>query len=127
MPTSELSLKRDKVKQFNFETDLLVNDDNDKATNTSPFNDKNSNLKLELLSEQDSYEDEEMEMEMEENCEFFVSELLERPKETGTNCFTIKDNQITFVGAGTEGGAGDISDGNNNNSNQDMVILFLTE
>lgn len=123
MPTSELSLKRDKVKQFNFETDLLVNEDNDKATNTSPFNDKDSNLKLELLSEQDSYEDEEMEME--ENCEFFVSELLERPKETGTNCFTVKDNQITFVGAGT-GGAGDISDGNNN-SNQDMVILFLTE
>lgn len=123
MPTAELSLKRDKSKQFNFETEFLLNDNvelmeiNDKTTNTSNSNEeKDTNLKLELESEQDSYEDDD---ELEENCEFFVSELLERPKETGANTYTVKDNQITFV-------SGVNSDGNNN-SNQDMVILFLTE
>ncbi|KNC24477.1 hypothetical protein FF38_10538 [Lucilia cuprina] len=119
MPTSELSLKRDNRKQFDFEPDFLLNSsdssemleaNNDKATNTIPPN-PSSSLKMELDSEQDSHEDEE------NNCEFFISELLE-PNEARRSTYTVKDNQITLVSGGqqTEG-----------NSNHEMVILFLTE
>ena len=144
MPTAELSLKKDKRKQFVFEPELLLNDleEQEQEQETEQDQDQEQMLDEEWEEEMEEYPrtlimndnatnttttstDEEMKQgymetisdhESQEECEYFVSDFMASAEH---NCFTVKDNQITVVRRGAHE--------DNNHDNTDMVILFLTK
>ena len=141
MPTAELSLKKDKRKQFIFEPELLLNEleeqdqdqdqdqehmldeegeeEMEKYPRTLIMNDNVTNNNTTTTTNEElkqGYMETISDHESQGEYEYFVSDFMASPDH---NYFTVKDNQITVVRRDAHA--------DNNHGNTDMVILFLTK